>query len=58
MTEQLIAASEMQGSMLESQKEGLKLQNKLLIHGEVLENVLKSSSESVTSMVLDFKYIL
>ncbi|KAK0173475.1 hypothetical protein PV328_006665 [Microctonus aethiopoides] len=55
MTEQLIAASEMQGSMLESQKEGLKLQNKLLIHGEVLENVLKSSSESVTSMVLDFK---
>ncbi|XP_023247085.1 uncharacterized protein LOC106645046, partial [Copidosoma floridanum] len=55
MKEQLSEASQMQGVMLESQKEGLKIQNKLLNNGKKLENVIQSSTASVTSMVSNFK---
>lgn len=55
MKEQLLEASELQGTMLESQRESLKMQNELLNHGKVLGTVLKSSSESVNIMVKDFK---
>lgn len=56
MTEQLVEASELQGSMLEGQKEGLRIQNELLQHGQELGIVIKSSAESVNTMVSDFKY--
>ncbi|XP_012148683.2 uncharacterized protein LOC105663582 [Megachile rotundata] len=55
MKEQLLEASEMQGAMLESQKQSLKMQNKLLDHGKELGTILKSSSESVSNMAKDFK---
>nr|XP_034196618.1 uncharacterized protein LOC117612052 [Osmia lignaria] len=55
MKEQLLEASEMQGAMLEGQKQSLKMQNKLLDHGKELGSILKSSSESVNSMAKDFK---
>ncbi|XP_031784980.1 uncharacterized protein LOC100119657 [Nasonia vitripennis] len=55
MKEQLLEASHVQGAMLESQKEGLKIQNQLLDHGKELENVIQSSYESVTNMVHSFK---
>ncbi|XP_078049150.1 uncharacterized protein LOC144476296 [Augochlora pura] len=55
MKDQLLEASEMQGAMLESQKDSLKMQNELLDHGKELGSVLKSSSESVNNMVKDFK---
>ncbi|XP_050582299.1 uncharacterized protein LOC126918441 [Bombus affinis] len=55
MREQLLEASEIQGNMLESQKQSLQMQNKLLSHGEELGSVLKSSSESVNNLVRDFK---
>ncbi|XP_008560843.1 uncharacterized protein LOC103580740 [Microplitis demolitor] len=55
MTEQLVEASKMQGSMLESQKEGLKLQNELLVNGKELGTVIQTSADSVNTMVLDFK---
>ena len=55
MKEQLLESSEMQGAMLESQRESLKMQNDLLDHGKELGTVLKSSSESVNTMVNDFK---
>lgn len=55
MKEQLLESSEMQGAMLESQRESLKMQNDLLDHGKELGTVLKSSSESVNTMVKDFK---
>lgn len=55
MKEQLLEASQVQGAMLESQKEGLKIQNQLLDHGKELENVIQSSYESVTNMVYSFK---
>lgn len=56
MKEQLLEASEMQGVMLEGQKQSLKMQNKLLDHGKELGTILKSSSESVSNMAKDFKY--
>lgn len=55
MNQQLLEASEMQNAMLESQKQGLKLQNELLHHGEQLGTVIKSSAETVNSMVSDFR---
>ncbi|KAJ8674517.1 hypothetical protein QAD02_005779 [Eretmocerus hayati] len=55
MKDQLIEASHVQGAMLESQKEGLKIQNQLLDNGKELENVIQSSSKSVSDMVLGFK---
>ncbi|XP_076276491.1 uncharacterized protein LOC143207197 isoform X2 [Lasioglossum baleicum] len=55
MKDQLLEASEVQGAMLESQKESLKMQNILLDNGKELGTVLKSSSESVNNMVKDFK---
>ncbi|XP_057324046.1 uncharacterized protein LOC130666794 [Microplitis mediator] len=55
MTEQLVEASKMQGSMLESQKEGLKIQNELLVNGKELGTVIQTSADSVNTMVLDFK---
>ncbi|XP_012258157.2 uncharacterized protein LOC105687266 isoform X1 [Athalia rosae] len=55
MNQQLLEASEMQNVMLESQKQGLKLQNELLDHGQQLGSVIKSSAETVTTMVADFK---
>lgn len=55
MTEQLVEASKIQGSMLESQKEGLKIQNELLVNGKELGTVIKTSANSVNEMVLDFK---
>ena len=55
MKEQLLEASEMQGIVLERQKEGLKMQNELLDHGKELGNVLKTSAETVSTMVVDFK---
>ncbi|KAG7200013.1 hypothetical protein KM043_014433 [Ampulex compressa] len=55
MKEQLLEASEMQGAVLEGQREGLKIQNELLENGRELGSVLKSSSETVNSMILDFK---
>lgn len=55
MKEQLLEASEMQGVILNSQKEGLRIQNELLDHGKELGTVLQSSSETVSNMVLDFK---
>lgn len=55
MTEQLFEASEIQGSMLESQKQGLKIQHELLDNGKELGSVIKSSAVAVNSMVLDFK---
>ncbi|XP_011308612.1 uncharacterized protein [Fopius arisanus] len=55
MREQLHEASEIQGSMLESQKEGLTLQNKLLDHGKTLEGIIESSAETVNTMVTDFR---
>ncbi|XP_015429008.1 PREDICTED: uncharacterized protein LOC107185765, partial [Dufourea novaeangliae] len=55
MKDQLLEASEMQGVMLESQKESLKIQSELLDHGKELGTILKSSSESVNNMVKDFK---
>ena len=55
MREQLLEASEIQETMLESQKQSLQMQNKLLTHGKELGSVLKSSSESVNNLVKDFK---
>ncbi|XP_012280222.1 uncharacterized protein LOC105699653 [Orussus abietinus] len=55
MKEQLIEASQIQNSMLESQKEGLRLQNELLDHGKELGSVIKDSSQTVSDMVVDFK---
>jgi hypothetical protein len=55
MKEQLMEASQMQGAMLESQKEGLKIQNQLIDNGKELENVIQSSSQSVINMVFSFK---
>lgn len=55
MKDQLLEASEMQSVILNSQKEGLRIQNKLLDHGKELGTVLKTSSETVSSMVSDFK---
>jgi len=55
MKDQLLEASQMQGVILNSQKEGLRIQNKLLDHGKELGTVLKTSSETVNNMVLDFK---
>lgn len=55
MKDQLLEASQVQGAMLESQKEGLKIQNQLLDNGKELENIIQSSSESVTNMVFSFK---
>lgn len=55
MIEQLFVASKMQGSMLEGQMEGLRLQNELLNHGKELRNVIKSSADTVNSIVEDFK---
>ncbi|EZA48124.1 hypothetical protein X777_14306 [Ooceraea biroi] len=46
---------EMQGVILNSQKEGLRIQNELLDHGKELGTVLKTSSETVNNMVSDFK---
>lgn len=57
MKEQLLEASEMQSTMLESQKEGLQIQKEILDHGKELGNVLKSSSETVNDMVMEFKYV-
>jgi len=55
MKDQLIEASEMQGVILNSQKEGLRIQNELLDHGKELGTVLQTSSETVSNMVSDFK---
>ncbi|KAK1131622.1 hypothetical protein K0M31_017913 [Melipona bicolor] len=55
MREQLLEASEIQETMLESQKQSLQMQDKLLTHGKELGSVLKSSSESVSNLVKDFK---
>ncbi|XP_011161083.1 uncharacterized protein LOC105196709 isoform X2 [Solenopsis invicta] len=55
MKDQLLEASEMQGIILNSQKEGLRIQNELLDHGKELGTVLKTSSETVGNMVSDFK---
>ncbi|XP_020299625.1 uncharacterized protein LOC109863648 isoform X2 [Pseudomyrmex gracilis] len=55
MKDQLLEASEMQGVILNSQKEGLRIQNELLDHGKELGTVLKTSSETVSNMVSDFK---
>ncbi|OAD53296.1 Dual specificity tyrosine-phosphorylation-regulated kinase 2, partial [Eufriesea mexicana] len=55
MKEQLLEASEMQETMLSSQKQSLQMQNKLLNHGKELGDVLKSSSENVDNLVKDFK---
>lgn len=55
MKDQLLEASQMQGVILNSQKEGLRIQNELLDHGKELGSVLKTSSETVNNMVLDFK---
>ncbi|XP_017794427.1 PREDICTED: uncharacterized protein LOC108575998 [Habropoda laboriosa] len=55
MKEQLLEATEVQGAMLESQRQSLKMQNELLDNGKELGIVLKSSSESVNNMVKDFK---
>lgn len=57
MKEQLLEASQMQGAMLESQKEGLEIQNKLLDNGKELENIIQSSSDSVANMVFSFKLV-
>lgn len=54
MKEQLLEASQMQNIMLESQKEGIKIQNQLLDNGKELENIIQSSSESVANMVFSF----
>lgn len=55
MKEQLLEASEMQEIILDSQKQSLQMQNKLLNHGKELGIVLKSSSENVNNLVKDFK---
>jgi hypothetical protein len=55
MKDQLLEASEMQGMILNSQKEGLRIQNELLDHGQELETILQTSSETVSNMVSDFK---
>ncbi|XP_071570208.1 uncharacterized protein [Temnothorax nylanderi] len=55
MKDQLLEASQMQGVILNSQKEGLRIQNELLDHGKELETVLQTSSETVSNMVSDFK---
>ncbi|CAL1674791.1 unnamed protein product [Lasius platythorax] len=55
MKDQLLEASQMQGVILNSQKEGLRIQNELLNNGKELGTVLKTSSETVNNMVLDFK---
>ena len=55
MKESILEASQMQEEMLESQKEGLRIQNQLLDHGKELENVIQSSSKSVVDMVFDFQ---
>lgn len=55
MKDQLVEASEMQGVILNSQREGLRIQNKLLDHGKELGSVLKTSSETVNNMIVDFK---
>lgn len=55
MKDQLLEASQMQGVILNSQKEGLRIQNELLDNGKELGTVLKTSSETVNNMVLDFK---
>lgn len=55
MKEQLLEASELQSIMLKSQKEGLKIQNEILSHGKELGSVIKSSSETVNDMVMEFK---
>ncbi|RLU23704.1 hypothetical protein DMN91_003910 [Ooceraea biroi] len=57
MKDQLLEASEMQGVILNSQKEGLRIQNELLDHGKELGTVLKTSSETVNNMVSDFKKV-
>lgn len=57
MNRQLMEASELQNAMLESQKQGLKMQDQLLHHGQQLETVITSSAETVNSMVADFKYV-
>lgn len=57
MKDQLLEASEMQGVILNSQKEGLRIQNELLDHGKELGTVLKTSSETVSNMVSDFKWV-
>ncbi|XP_058801858.1 uncharacterized protein LOC131670350 [Phymastichus coffea] len=55
MKEQLIKSSQMQNIMLESQKEGIKIQNQLLENGKELENIIETSSKSVANMVFSFK---
>lgn len=55
MKDQLLEASQMQGVILNSQREGLRIQNELLDHGKELGTVLKTSSETVSNMVTDFK---
>ncbi|KAL7301385.1 hypothetical protein TKK_0005831 [Trichogramma kaykai] len=55
MKKQLLEASQMQGEMLESQREGLKIQNQLLDNGKELESVIQNSSKSVMDMVYSFK---
>lgn len=55
MRAQLVEASEIQGIVLEGQREGLRIQNELLDHGKELGNVIKSSAETVSGMVVDFK---
>lgn len=57
MKEQLLEASEMQEIILDSQKQSLQMQNKLLNHGKELGIVLKSSSENVNNLVKDFKWV-
>jgi len=55
MKDQLLEASEMQSMILNSQKEGLRIQNELLDHGQELETILQTSSETVSNMMSDFK---
>ncbi|XP_043280596.1 uncharacterized protein [Venturia canescens] len=55
MREQLLEATEMQSIVLESQREGLRIQNELLDHGKELGNVIRTSAETVSGMVVDFK---
>ncbi|KYM97411.1 hypothetical protein ALC62_11703 [Cyphomyrmex costatus] len=55
MKDQLLEASEMQDTILNSQKEGLRIQNEILDHGKELGTVLKTSSDTVSNMVSDFK---
>ncbi|XP_066598267.1 uncharacterized protein [Prorops nasuta] len=55
MTNQLLEASKMQETVLESQKESLQIQNELLDDGKHLRSLLQSSAETVNSMVVDFQ---